>query len=133
METNMLTMTAKLCKECGEPVGPGRADKEFCDPACKTSYNNRRKKEQPELSVPEFITRIQEIQLKNRSILETLCTVDEPGSIRLRDLHGKGFNPKFFTSEAPTEQGDIYRFCFEYGYKVVRDKAIIICREREVL
>lgn len=137
METSVLTMEQRKCKDCGAVLGPGREDRVYCDASCRTNYNNRRRKEQPEvegqLSVPNYITRIQEIQLKNRSILEGLCTEELPGAIPMRDLLGKGFNPKFFTSEAPTEQGIIYNFCFEYGYKVEEGKAIIVCRKREVL
>jgi len=32
--------------------------------------------------------------------LEGLCSEEKAGSIRMRDLVGKGFNPEFFTSEA---------------------------------
>lgn len=85
------------------------------------------------MSVPEYITRIQEIQLSNRAILESLCTEDEPGRLKMRDLLGKGFNPKFFTSEEVSKKGHLYRFCFEHGYFVNEDDyAIIVCRKREV-
>jgi hypothetical protein len=138
METSVLTVEKRMCKECGDPVGPGRADKEFCCGPCKTSFNNRRRKEQElaeaaQLSVPDYITRIQEIQLKNRLILSALCTEDDPGRIKMRDLLGKGFNPKFFTSEEPTKTGNLYRFCFEYGYWLDGDYAVVVHREREVL
>lgn len=136
METAEMTAEKRVCKDCGGPVGPGRADKEFCDAACKTNYHNRkRKEEEAQLSVPDYITRIQEIQLKNRAILEGLRPEEKPVSIRMRDLLGKGFNPKFFTSEAdPTQSaGKVYRFCFEYGYWLDGDYAVVIHREREVL
>ena len=139
METSVLTMSARTCKDCGAPLGPGREDRQYCGPACKTNYNNRRRREQElnatvQLSVPDYITRIQEIQLKNRQILERLCTEEKPRAIRMRDLAGKGFNPKFFTSEAdPTESGNVYRFCFEYGYRLDGEIAVIVCRKREVL
>lgn len=52
----------------------------------------------------------------------------------MRDLVGKGFNPKFMTSEAePTGSGKVYRFCFEYGYHLEKSGyTIIVCRRREV-
>ncbi|WP_186292679.1 hypothetical protein [Mucilaginibacter corticis] len=88
----------------------------------------------PELSVPDYISRIQEIILRNRELLKELCDEDTAGRIRLRRLEGRGFNTKFFTSEAePTGSGNVYRFCFEYGYRMTDDEmVIVICREREI-
>ncbi|TSJ38907.1 hypothetical protein FO440_20630 [Mucilaginibacter corticis] len=141
MEPETLQTTQRNCKDCGAVLGPGRDDKLYCNNDCRTNYNNKKRKEmqistddQPILSVPEYITRIQNIILNNRSILESLCTEDKVGRLRERDLVGKGFNTKYFTSEAePTGTGNIYRFCFEYGYLINEDnRAIIVCRKREV-
>ena len=87
-----------------------------------------------QLSVPDYIDRITNIILNNRALLEALCDEENPGHIRMRNLIGRGFNPKFFTSEAePTSVGNVYRFCFEYGYREDEDgMAVIICRPREV-
>ena len=75
----------RKCRDCGVVLGPGREDRQYCDSACKTNFNNRRRREQqkgeetsaeqqlPELSVPDYITRIQDILLNNRTILEGLC------------------------------------------------------------
>ncbi len=145
METDTLMVAERKCKDCGKILGPGREDRQYCDSACRTNYNNRRRKESQnsieevnepaQLSVPDYITRIQEIQLNNRRILEGLCSEEKAGRIRTRDLIGKGFNIKFMTSEAePTESGKIYRFCFEYGYHLEDNGfALIICRKREVV
>jgi hypothetical protein len=143
MEIATLTVAERRCKDCGTLLGPGREDRQYCDSACKTNYNNRKRKENQEasenqetrqLSIPDYITRIQEIQLNNRRILEGLCSEEKACSIRMRDLVGKGFNPKFFTSEAePTGSGKVYRFCFEYGYRLEENgAAVIVCRKREV-
>ncbi len=148
MEIATLTVAERRCKDCGTLLGPGREDRQYCDSACKTNYNNRRRKEsqkssedqetslQPDtsqLSIPDYITRIHEILLNNRRILEGLCSEEKVGHIRMRDLVGKGFNPKFITSEAePTATGRIYLFCFEYGYYEENGFTIIVCRKREV-
>jgi len=149
MEIASLSVAERRCKDCGTLLGPGREDRQYCDTACKTNYNNRRRKENQkanedqevslqtdtlQLSIPDYITRIQEVQLNNRRILEGLCNEEKAGSIRMRDLVGKGFNPKFFTSEAePTGSGKVYRFCFEYGYRLEENgAAVIVCRKREV-
>jgi hypothetical protein len=143
MEIATLTVVERKCKDCGTPLGPGREDRQYCDSACKTNYNNRRRKEnqnaidevneQEQLSVPDYITRIQDILLNNRRILEGLCSQEKPGHIRMRDLVGRGFNPKFITSEAePTASGRVYLFCFEYGYYEENGFTGIVCRKREV-
>jgi hypothetical protein len=145
METETLVSTERRCKDCGTVLGPGRDDRQYCDSNCKTNFNNRKRREVQkadieseleveQLSVPDYITRIQEILLNNRKILEGLCPEEKAVNIRMRDLVGKGFNTKFFTSEAePTENGNVYRFCFEFGYRLEENGfAIIICRKREV-
>jgi hypothetical protein len=131
----------RVCKDCGLPLDPGREDRQYCDTASKTNYNNRRRKalqtvsnHSPELSIPDYIGRIQDILINNRRILEQLCDEDRVGRIRMRDLIGRGFNLKFYTSETePTGSGNVYRFCFEYGYREDENgTVIVICRKREV-
>jgi hypothetical protein len=149
MESVKVEATERKCKDCGASLGPGREDRQYCDSNCKTNFNNRKRREGQQVqevqdeasgrqeigqaSVPEYITRIQEILLNNRRILESLCSPEKPGRIRMRDLIGKGFNWKFLTSEAePTTTGRVYRFCFEYGYYEDKGFVIIVFREREV-
>ena len=148
MEQEELTQVAeRVCKDCGAALGAGREDRQYCDDGCRTNFNNRKRREtqkavSPELeivveslTVPEYITRIKDILLENRAIMESLCDEEKPRRMRFRDLIGKGFNAKYFTSETePTGTGNVYRFCFEYGYR--RDDegmVVIICRKREVL
>jgi len=145
-DTDTIEKEERKCRDCGAVLGPGREDRQYCDSACKTNFNNRRRREQqkgeetsaeqqlPEMSVPDYITRIQDILLNNRKILEGLCDEDRAGRIRVRNLIGRGFNTKFYTSEAePTEAGNVYRFCFEYGYREDENgMVIVICRKREV-
>jgi hypothetical protein len=150
METETLAVAERSCKDCGNTLGAGREDRLYCDEACKTNFNNRKKRENrkagetqqglsnavPErFSVPDYITRIQDILLNNRRILEGFCNPEKPRRVRLRDLLGKGFNKKFLTSIAePTTSGRIYYFCFEYGYFEDDENGwvIIVLREREV-
>jgi hypothetical protein len=137
----------KTCLNCGEKLGPGRKDRKYCSDPCKTEYNNKeseRKRDekklqnqeqvtQQEMTVPEYILKIQDILLRNREILSAACKEDKK-AMKLRDLEGRGFNKKFFTSEAdPTSDGHIYRFCFEYGYwRKSETDVMIVHRPREV-
>lgn len=36
--------------------------------------------------------------------------------IRKEELVKAGFNPKFFTHYWKNQQGDVYLFCYEYGF-----------------
>lgn len=125
---------------------PGREDRKFCDDTCRTSYNNRKRREsrkptvaepQPiveEMNSPDYIQKIQEILLKNRSILEE-ATKDGTKRMEKRDLDGRGFIFKYFTSVAPAQNGNTYYFCFEYGYRFIENDhyVILVQRPREII
>ncbi|MDB4920517.1 hypothetical protein [Mucilaginibacter sp.] len=64
------TSTAtRLCLDCGNPIRAGRKDKKFCDDMCRTNYNNN-KGTSSELSLTDYIKKIQTILEKNRKILD---------------------------------------------------------------
>jgi len=148
-QEELVQIVQRTCRDCGAALGAGREDRQYCDDGCRANFNNRRRREtqkvispgpdaeitKQSLTVPEYITRIQDILLENRAIMESLCDEEKPRRMRFRDLVGKGFNTKYFTSETePTGTGNVYRFCFEYGYR--RDDegmVVVICRKREVL
>lgn len=132
----------KHCKSCGESLGPGRPDRQFCDAGCRSVYHNTNKsqknealKERKPATLPPEVTRIQQILLRNREILAELCGEQEKTAFKMKDLQGRGFNIKYYTSEPdPTKINEhIYRFCFEYGYRVCEDGyAVIVKRDREI-
>jgi len=47
-----------------------------------------------------------------------------------RDLLGKGFNPKYFTSECLIG-GLAFKFCFDYGYHVTENGQVYIEENRQ--
>lgn len=130
----------KICLECGAPLGPGRGDRKFCNDVCRTAYNNDRRKKAPVSlhKLPELMEHetyssrhVYEILLKNRT---TLYYYSEffGDHILLRDLVGRGFNLKFFTSEFTDTSECTYRFCFDYGYAVRGEDVYILYRPEEV-
>jgi predicted nucleic acid-binding Zn ribbon protein len=128
---------AKLCLECGDPLGPGREDRKFCNDVCRTAYNNRRRKEpsaqQPETSEdnPAF-QQVYQILVKNREIL-MLHDYYKEEPYQQRDLQGLGFNLKYFTSECTQEGIGIFKFCFDYGYHITgTGRVYIIERPDEI-
>ncbi|HTE00591.1 MAG TPA: hypothetical protein VK668_14960 [Mucilaginibacter sp.] len=136
-ETNL--ENPKSCLECGEPLGAGREDRKFCNDICRTAFNNRRRKEPaptkisqpPLLDKENYSTRkVYQILLNNRQILESymLFFGDQ---LELRDLIGRGFNLKYFTSEYLATDTGTYRFCFDHGYYIKGETAYLVFRPEE--
>jgi len=48
--------------------------------------------------------------------------------MKVRNLEGEGFNFKYFTSQSEPTKIDkfVYRFVFEYGYRIEPDNVILL-------
>tara|TARA_R110002050_G_scaffold300660_1_gene471267 strand:+ start:1317 stop:1685 length:369 start_codon:yes stop_codon:yes gene_type:complete len=109
----------KKCKNCKEPV-EGRMDKVFCSSYCKSTYHYKESKEK-ENSLFRGIDK----QLKlNRRLLKTFNKAGK-AIVRSEDLINEGFNPKYFTHYWKNKQGQVYLFCYEFGFftKTENDKS----------
>jgi predicted nucleic acid-binding Zn ribbon protein len=126
-------MEEKRCLNCGEPVGSGRRDKKYCSEACRTDYNNNKKESPaPEMSLPNYLKRVQQILVRNREILDQCLGDKDVMTMDKQDLDGRGFTFKYFTSRTRTKKtGEIYCFNFELGYKEMEDDSVL--REREIV
>ncbi|HCM76154.1 MAG TPA: hypothetical protein DIS90_07215 [Cytophagales bacterium] len=104
-----------VCPTCGETI-KGRKDKIYCSPTCRSAaqYANRLLKETFYLQVDK--------QLKtNRKILKHY---NKSGftTLRKEKLLEDGFNPKFFTHYWKNQNGQVYLFCYEYGFLSLKEK-----------
>ena len=100
----------KLCLYCEDPM-EGRLDKVFCNPNCKSAYHYKRSHEK-EASLYNQIDH----QLKqNRRILKNFNKAGK-ATVRKELLIEEGFNPKYFTHYWKNQKGDVYLFCFEFGF-----------------
>lgn len=64
-------------------------------------------------------------QLKlNRRILKDFNKAGK-ATVRKEVLFNEGFDPKYFTHTWTNRKGDVYSFCYEYGflYRIEHDKA----------
>ncbi|MDG1332592.1 MAG: hypothetical protein P8P74_09700 [Crocinitomicaceae bacterium] len=103
-------MRKKPCLYCEEPL-EGRIDKLFCTPNCKSSYHYQKSREQ-DASLYNKI----DVQLKlNRRILKLFNKAGK-ATVRKEQLLKEGFNPKYFTNYWKNKKGDVYLFCYEYGF-----------------
>jgi hypothetical protein len=124
-------MEEKLCLDCGRPINVGRKDKKFCDDSCRTNYNNNREKPPQdirEISIPEFVKGINDVLFNNRRMLEECLGDKENCRIKSRELDGRGFRFKFYTSCDITRKGEEYYFCYDLGYKEVEDGSLVVVR-----
>lgn len=99
----------KECLECGEKI-VGRADKKFCDDACRNAYNNNINKDSTNL-IRNTHNRLR----KNYRILEAL----NPGqktTVPKSKLMEKGFDFNHITSIYRTKVGTVYYFVYNQGY-----------------
>lgn len=105
----------KVCPVCESPV-KGRTDKVFCSPKCKSirQYEERQINE-------KFYLKI-DAQLKtNRKILKRY---NRSGftTVSKSKLVSEGFDPNFFTHYWKNKKGDVYIFCYDYGFLSLKRK-----------
>jgi len=124
----ILTATAKKCRYCGEPLKPGRKDKTFCNDSCKSEFNNNKPK------LPEFVTDINSILLKNWKILKDCLGDKDKYKMRVRDLNGRGFNFKFTTAERINDSdGLCYYFVYDMGYLLLDEETRVLIVQDDMM
>ena len=103
-------MSKQICVQCGESFS-GRADKKFCSEACRSTYHYYHNLERDD-SLFKTIDR----QLKmNRRILKGYNRAGK-ATVRKQVLIDEGFDPKYFTHYWKAKNGNVYLFCYEYGF-----------------
>ncbi|MEP7277206.1 MAG: hypothetical protein ABI813_01065 [Bacteroidota bacterium] len=116
---------AKTCLACGKPV-KGRSDKKFCDDYCRNGYNNDLKSDSN-----NYVRNINNTLRKNRRILEDCLAVGDEMMKTTRDklLH-RGFQFKYITHTYTNKKGNIYYFCYEYGYLPLNNNWYLVVRHK---
>ena len=114
----------KNCLTCGDPF-KGRSDKKFCCSDCRTQYNNEVNR-----NANLFVAKINRILKRNRRILVEMNPTGKSKTTREKLLTA-GFDFNYFTNEYQTNGGNLYRFCYEYGYIRLEkgDYALVIRKE----
>ncbi len=110
-----------LCKYCNKPLN-GRNDKKFCDSQCRSAYHNQKK------NTAENTIRIINKQLRtNRSALKTACPQGK-ATVRKEFLKTLGMDFRYLTHSWKSNGGNLYYFCYDYGYtpSIDKNKVVII-------
>lgn len=116
----------KTCLECGRSL-KGRADKRFCDDYCRNAYNNKQNSDQN-----NFVRKVNYILRKNRRILQELIPEGEGMSkMPKQKLLSAGFDPNYHTHQIANRKGDVYRFCYEYGWLPIEGDWVLLVKRKE--
>jgi len=98
------------CKNCGT-ILQGRSDKIYCDNYCKSAYQYKNEKE----NKSNFYLKVDKQLKSNRKILKAYNKAGK-STVRAEELLKEGFNPNYFTHYWKNQKGDVYLFCYEYGF-----------------
>jgi predicted nucleic acid-binding Zn ribbon protein len=121
-----MEVVEKKCAECDKPL-KGRTDKKFCSDFCRNSYNNKLNSDSN-----TFVRNINNVLRRNRRILEeALPGAEEMVKATRQKLIEKGFQFKYYTHTYTNKKGNIYHFCYEYGYLLLEADWVLIVKRKE--
>jgi len=117
----------KSCLHCNRPLH-GRADKKYCDDACRNNYNNMQK------HLVDCYAHIQIINkqlLRNRKILASLIPTDLATATISRDkLLKMGFVFAYHTHMFTNSKGSVYYYCYDFGYLSLENNWYLLVRKK---
>lgn len=114
-------MDKRLCLFCNEPL-IGRTDKKFCNIQCRSSYHN-----QTSASSETYIKKVNKQLRMNRAALRKACPQGK-ATVKKDFLKKLGMDFKHLTHTWKSKGGNLYYFCYDYGYtpSLEPDKILII-------
>jgi hypothetical protein len=122
----MLPATAtKTCLSCGKALN-GRSDKKFCNDYCRNAYNNQLKS-----GSSAIVRNINHALLKNRRILGAMLGEEKMVKTPKEKLLQQGFNFKYCTHQFINQKGNVYLFCYEYGYLLLEHDWVLVVKQLE--
>lgn len=112
----------KKCHLCGKAL-QGRSDKKFCDDYCRNQFNNSRNFQE---SIR--IRQINAILRKNRKVMDQLLGNEEKRKVALEKMRLLYYDFNFHTHQYQTQSGNVYHFCYEYGYLLLDNDMVLIVK-----
>ena len=100
----------KLCANCDEKF-MGRSGKKFCSDYCKSNFHYERNK----MNEDSFYKQVDKQLKLNRKRLKRF-NASGKSTVRAELILKEGFDPTFFTHYWKNNRGDVYLFCFEFGF-----------------
>ncbi len=118
-------MNVKFCLDCESKI-VGRADKKFCNDACRNNFNNRQNSD-----INARMRNINYALRRNRRILSNILS--QPSKrvqIQGQNLIALGFSFEFFTHIQNTKSGNVNYYCYEFGYRKLENGNCLILKSR---
>jgi predicted nucleic acid-binding Zn ribbon protein len=120
------TEIIKKCIQCDKAI-KGRSDKKFCDDYCRTAHNNDLKS-----AANNYVRNVNNALSKNRRILESILPDEEKmKKVNREKLLQQGFQFKYLTHTYSNQKGNIYYFCYEYGYLPLENDWFLVVKRDE--
>ncbi|MGQ1787176.1 hypothetical protein [Saccharicrinis sp. GN24d3] len=122
-----MTPEPTFCLFCNTEL-KGRIDKQFCNAHCKSLYHNRNP------NTKEALIRKVNKQLRtNRSALYKACPQGK-ATVRKEFLTSLGMDFKFLTHTWRSNGGNLYYFCYDYGYTPSVDiRKVVVIQQQEYM
>ncbi len=98
----------KKCIACGESFEE-RIGKKFCSSYCRSAYHYRNKQ-------ADSLFRQIDRQLKHNRQVHKKYNQAGKTTVRQEVLLKEDFNPRYFTHYYKASNGNLYLFCYEYGF-----------------
>ena len=122
-----MLLIEKNCLCCLKKIH-GRTDKKFCNNYCRSSFHNS-----ISANRNNYVRKINYHLQRNRSILEALYLNNRSGKwITFSELFQKGFTTEYYTCQKTDERSGKLIYCYEYGYRLVRENAVQIIRRKAI-
>lgn len=118
--------TAKTCSACNK-ILHGRTDKKFCNDYCRNTFNNGLKS----TSHNALVRSINHALLKNRRILESILLEETMAKASKEKLLHHGFHFKYITHNYTNKKGNVYFFCYEYGYLPLEHDWYLVVKQKQ--
>ena len=100
----------------------GRSDKKFCNNNCRSDFNNQVNKGRDLL-----MRQINKILKRNKLILARFFLQDDV-ILTTSILTAAGFDFRYYTHKEKDELGNLYTYCYDYGYLKGKEQKIIMKR-----
>jgi hypothetical protein len=114
----------KTCPECGEII-KGRADKKFCSDLCRNAYNNKLNSDST-----NYVRNVNNILRRNRRIIEEF-NPSGTASVHKSKLVEKGFDFNYYTNTYKNQKGDVYFYCYDFGYLPIKNDFYFLVKKKE--
>jgi hypothetical protein len=122
-----MEIKTRFCGYCNKDL-KGRSDKRFCDIQCKSAYHNSNTNPNEAL-----IKDINKQLRRNRGALRQACPMGK-ATVPKEFLKKLGMDFRYLTHTWKSKNGNLYFFCYDYGYMPVEDqKKVLIIQQQDYM